>query len=972
MYDIYIKYFADSSGKLVTTETKLYSVPISNPDNALTDPVIKVEMGKTGSFEFGMAPTHPYYNSMLQMKTMMRVVYDGTTIFRGRVLTIDTSPFTGERKIHLEGDLAFLMDSMQKGVDEDERKELTVLDYLKAVLKQHNDQMMDLDTVVVGKNGDLISLAEAALALAGSTGTSGGIDLVPGTGQLDVQESAHVTGDISLADKKIVIGEVPGNYSSAITSAQKVNVSGKKKFGSSSWEKTSSAIESLASDYGGYFRTRYVGSTCYLDWLENSFQYAENSQPIKLAENMIDINTSAEVDNIFTALVPIGSSDGDDLFIDGYKTDIHGNNNRILVPQITKVYSDSELNRGYHAKSDYLNAVNDYGLIYRAQSFPNADTKEKLWSYAVDWIKENYIGGLTSFDITAIDLHHKNGSVPKYLVGDRVKVTYPDVSRHTEGNTPTITKTLTILSIQYNLHNPEKNQYSVGVPSMLVGHEYGTSSKKSSSDSGSGGTGGKKGGGYKGGGDEGKESAEERVRRLELTAYNYIANAKINKDIYNEIYESKLKEYGNTEEGRAKAEKVSGQVLQSSIHVVGRGLNAADPTSPTRSRSQQFVQTMFFDGSNGNMTINSPIIQNPWGLSDEQMKKLNRTNKALTFNAMSQEFGVWKAISTLTPPEEIMKKGPVMVLNAKLGINPTNQKTHGVLNIGGEDTPVDGSKFPGFSANGEGIVKQFQSFFGKGDGTDPEKSPTADINGKNGSAGFGEKGDLGGSKIVINRPLTYKWTDEKGVQHTGTIKAGTVGLSDVHFTKTYDSLKVELGYFENMYADYAKIGTLEAIQAVIDNLDAKIATIADAKIATLKAGTITAAGFSTNGNISGSAITGDGVYLRGGGSLANAIGSFRAPTYSGDNVYIQTVRIDGSNGPLLNFRKGDTDAAYNQGWNDCVDAAVAAGAVYTRTNIYNDSVVGGNAYGHYYDYRGVKTYIGTGWYLTSYAPRQKR
>lgn len=968
MYDIYIKYFADSSGKLVTTETKLYSVPISNPDNALTDPVIKVEMGKTGSFEFGMAPTHPYYNSMLQMKTMMRVVYDGTTIFRGRVLTIDTSPFTGERKIHLEGDLAFLMDSMQKGVDEDERKELTVLDYLKAVLKQHNDQMMDLDTVVVGKNGDLISLAEAALA--GSTGTSGGIDLVPGTGQLDVQESAHVTGDISLADKKIVIGEVPGNYSSAITSAQKVNVSGKKKFGSSSWEKTSSAIESLASDYGGYFRTRYVGSTCYLDWLENSFQYAENSQPIKLAENMIDINTSAEVDNIFTALVPIGSSNGDDLFIDGYKTDIHGNNNRILVPQITKVYSDSELNRGYHAKSDYLNAVNDYGLIYRAQSFPNADTKEKLWSYAVDWIKENYIGGLTSFDITAIDLHHKNGSVPKYLVGDRVKVTYPDVSRHTEGHTPTITKTLTILSIQYNLHNPEKNQYSVGVPSMLVGHEYGTSSKKSSSDSGSGGTGGKKGGGYKGGGDEGKESAEERVRRLELTAYNYIANAKINKDIYNEIYESKLKEYGNTEEGRAKAEKVSGQVLQSSIHVVGRGLNAADPTSPTRSRSQQFVQTMFFDGSNGNMTINSPIIQNPWGLSDEQMKKLNRTNKALTFNAMSQEFGVWKAISTLTPPEEIMKKGPVMVLNAKLGINPTNQKTHGVLNIGGEDTPVDGSKFPGFSANGDGIVKQFQSFFGKGDGTDPEKSPTADINGKNGSAGFGEKGDLGGSKIVINRPLTYKWTDSDGKQHTGTVKAGTIGLDDMHFTKSYDSVKIEVGYAHAMYADYLEAASFKSMYADITEIKANYITAdyinaKNVSAALAKADAISVKSLSCTGSMSSSGDLSTYGNLYVGSSKMNVANL--TVTNNGENLNIFYV-----GGKTETFKKGDTDAAYNQGWNDCVDAAVAAGAVYTRTNIYNDSVVGGNAYGHYYEYRGVKTYIGTGWYLTSYAPRQKR
>lgn len=924
MYDIYIKYFADSSGNLVVAETKLYSIPITDPDSALTNPIVKVEMGKTGSFEFGMTPAHPYYNSLLQMKTIMRVVYDGTTIFRGRVLTIDTSPFTGERKVHLEGDLAFLMDSMQKSVDEDKRKETTVLEYLNDVLKQHNEQMEDPDAIVNG------------------TGSP-----------------TRVLGDASLSDKKFVIGEVPGTYSAAIAYDQRVNVPNSRKYGSSSWGKSSAALESLASDYGGYFRTRYDGTTCYLDWLDNSFQYTVNAQPIKLSENMIDINNSAEVDNIFTALIPIGSYDGDDLFIDGHRTDIHGNNNRILVPQIASLYSDDDLNSGYHAKSDYLNAVKDYGLIFRTQSFPNADTKEKLWSYAIDWIKENYVGGLTSFDITAIDMHHVDGSVPKYLVGDRVQVTYPDMGHHTDSGTPTITKTLTIMSVQYDLHNPEKNQYSIGVPSMLLGHEYGTSSKNSSSGSG-GGSGGKGGGGYNNNPPPPPdETPEERVRRLELTAYNYIANTKINKEVYDEIYESKLKEYGDTAEGRAKAEKVSGQVLQSSIHVVGRGLNAADTTSPTSRRSKDFVQTMFFDGSNGNMTINSPIVQNPWGLSDAELKKLNHTNKALTFDAMAQEFGVWKALSTLTPPEEIMKKGPVMMLNAKLGLNPTTNKTQATLKLGNDDTPADGLAFPGFIAGGDGTVEQITSYFGKGDGSDPKSNPTADIDGKNGSAGFGENGDLGGSKITVNRPLTYKWTDNKGVQHTGHINAGTIGLDDVHFTKTYDSLKVDLGYFNSMYADYAQIGALTALKATVDTIYSKYIS-ADNINTRLASASVTIGGTMSAKSLETGKLTINGH------DFAQAA-YYVSKSNDGEHLYFYTV-----DGRYIDFEKGDIEAAYDQGWNDCVDAAVAAGAVYTRTSIYSDSVVGGSAYSHYYNNKGTMTNIGTGWYLTSYAPRTKR
>lgn len=791
MYDIYIKYFADSSGNLVVAETKLYSIPITDPDSALTNPIVKVEMGKTGSFEFGMTPAHPYYNSLLQMKTMMRVVYDGTTIFRGRVLTIDTSPFTGERKVHLEGDLAFLMDSMQKSVDEDKRKETTVLEYLNDILKQHNEQMEDPDAIVNG------------------TGSP-----------------TRVLGDASLSDKKFVIGEVPGTYSAAIAYDQRVNVPNSRKYGSSSWGKSSAALESLASDYGGYFRTRYDGTTCYLDWLDNSFQYAVNAQPIKLSENMIDINSSAEVDNIFTALIPIGSYDGDDLFIDGYRTDIHGNNNRILVPQIASLYSDDDLNRGYHAKSDYLNAVKDYGLIFRTQSFPNADTKEKLWSYAVDWIKENYVGGLTSFDITAIDMHHVDGSVPKYLVGDRVQVIYPDMGLYADPGTPTITKTLTIMSVQYDLHNPEKNQYSIGVPSMLLGHEYGASSKKSSS--GSGGGSGRKGGG---GGYNNPpppppdETPEERVRRLELTAYNYIANTKINKEVYDEIYESKLKEYGDTAEGRAKAEQAAGQVLQSSIHVVGRGLGAADPTSSParRSRDAAFIRTFMFDGSAGKMTINSPIIQNPWGLSDEQMKKLNDTNRALTFDAMKQEFGLWKTINTLTPydPSDLLHPPAIQLLNMRLGLNPTTNKTQATLKLGNDDTPADGSSFPGFIAGGDGVVEQITSYFGKGDGSDPKTNPNIEIKGPGGgSMGVGGNNSPNDFKITLNKPVSY--VDKDGNRHDNV--TGFVSADDFKLKNSYDSLKVRLGVFNDLIADRATIGQLTALEGKFNTLNAKAIT----------------------------------------------------------------------------------------------------------------------------------------------------
>ena len=142
MYDIYINYYTNSAGSFVTSENLLYSIPFDEEDpNALIEPIVKIEMGKTGSFEFSIYPDHPYFNAWHQMKTIMRVVYDGDTLFRGRVLTIDNSPMTGARKVHLEGDMAFLMDSQQEGVKDGKRAKQSLSSYFLQVLTKHNNQM---------------------------------------------------------------------------------------------------------------------------------------------------------------------------------------------------------------------------------------------------------------------------------------------------------------------------------------------------------------------------------------------------------------------------------------------------------------------------------------------------------------------------------------------------------------------------------------------------------------------------------------------------------------------------------------------------------------------------------------------------------------------------------------------------------------------------------------------------------------
>lgn len=839
MYSIYIKNFLRPNGTLNYEEILLYSIPISDSDaesgNVLIDPVVKNEMGKTGTLEFGMAPNHPYYNRLMQMKTIMRVDYDNTCIFRGRVLTIDTSPLTGERKVHLEGDLAFLMDSIQPGVKEEERPEISILTYLQSILQTHNSQMAE-----EGSN-----------------------------------------------DKKIFPGELPGQYSSSINDIQKVSVNTNSNFGSNSWGSTMSSLESLTKEYGGYFRTRYVNGTCYLDWLDNCFKYAENTQPIEIGENLIDISGTTEVENIFTALIPIGRSHGEDIYIEGYREDIHGHNKRILVPQIVGLFSDDELNKGPHAKSDYQNAVNKYGIIYKTQSFGNADTQEKLWTYAIDWIKNNYVGGITNFDISALDLHHVDGQISKYLYGDRVRVIYPDMSGHTDGNTPKIQKVLTVMRAQYYLHNPEKNNYGISIPSLLLSKNYGKN--KSVGSVGSGGGGGGASGGIGGGNNQDDErylQLKREIEEIQQLAWDYVANARYNGDIYDQL--------------TAEDPKKGNAALVSTYLMVQEGLLAGEDR-PTSGVHKKRLQKMWIDGVNGKLEMAGPVDP-ALRLTDDQIDQLNQVNRVISFDAVKQEFGMRQAIEITagsfpdkTPSDKLLMKVGLVRSSSGALVRP-----QGSIELWNEYKDQFSSAKPSLSIFGDGTLNNVKQNIGKGTpGADPSAETTIKMDGSkaitqllnpstvgisgvtpqltleedgaNGALAAGAGGDLGGWKITLNKPMTYRASVD-GTQKTFTVKAGQVAADDMHFTKKYDSVYAELAVFDQMYADYAQIGSLVALKADIDELTAKSITTDNLSSAIGKINNLNINNLAGS-YVSGTTVSGTKVY-----ATELYVGSYGVPT----------------------------------------------------------------------------------------------
>lgn len=75
------------------------------------DPSLELELNKTGSFTFGIYPSHPYYGLVKKMKSIITVYQDDYLLFRGRVLEEERG-WNNEKAVTCEGDMAFLLDSI--------------------------------------------------------------------------------------------------------------------------------------------------------------------------------------------------------------------------------------------------------------------------------------------------------------------------------------------------------------------------------------------------------------------------------------------------------------------------------------------------------------------------------------------------------------------------------------------------------------------------------------------------------------------------------------------------------------------------------------------------------------------------------------------------------------------------------------------------------------------------------------------
>jgi len=218
-------------------------------------PKLVLELGKAGSFEFSLPSTNAYYGSMHKLKTVITVNLDDEELFRGRVLSHDRN-FNNVKKIYAEGQLAYLVDTVQKT----ERYSGTTHDLFRRAIAAHNAQTDPDKQFVVG----IIGIEDREIVIAGTSEEYEDLE----TGAFDYKQIA-------------------------------INAT------SNDWPTTYDYIESNIIEYcGGYLRTRRVGNVTYLDLLGEIGNDA--AQDIRFGTNVLDIVEEATAEEVFTVLIPIG------------------------------------------------------------------------------------------------------------------------------------------------------------------------------------------------------------------------------------------------------------------------------------------------------------------------------------------------------------------------------------------------------------------------------------------------------------------------------------------------------------------------------------------------------------------------------------------------------------------------------------------------------------------------------------------
>lgn len=351
-------------------------------DLVVLNPRCKLEVNTVGEGSFTILPNHPFYGTLKKLKSVFEIRQDTDVIFRGR-MTADSRDFHNQYFVDLEGMLAVTNDSIVDPFNfpEDFPEAANAENMVEYFLKWLIEDVHN--------------------------------------GQVEDWQKLKV-GTVTVRD--------PNNY---ITRSSEKYLH--------TWDILKSKL--FESALGGYLCIRYEDDGNYVDYLD-SFTLT-NTQPIKLGENLLDIQNDSDASETYSAILPIGK-DGLTLaeLQDGDLTDD-------LVKKGKFIYSKS--------------AVANYGWIcvpVEESTWGDVTTVANLQTKGMNHLTGTGMLLSNTITVKAVDLHFSDEQIQSFRVYRNIPVDSP---AHGVVNT---SYPLTMLDI--DIFNPQNTIITVGTTSRSL------------------------------------------------------------------------------------------------------------------------------------------------------------------------------------------------------------------------------------------------------------------------------------------------------------------------------------------------------------------------------------------------------------------------------------------------------------------------------------------------------------------------
>lgn len=402
-----------------------------NREALVMSPKLTREVSKGGSLVFTMLRSHPHYNDLTKMRTVVSVHQDGKEIWRGRVLSHEAD-WLNRRVVYCEGALSYFNDTCITPFNY--RGKLA--DFLQNLIDIHN-------SIIAGRSGE----------------TTQGMHPTYPEDRMRQFELGKVTA--ALGDQVVTFGD-------------KDRYGVGQEFGSI-WEVMSKMV---LKTYGGYVYCTYNSETGLnvLNYCDQAYEAdRQTKQNIEYGVNLLDFTEKTDTNNMYTRIWPLGAThtvttsytdvEYDHSFFFGlikwgkhYNVYTESHEERYSIIKLPDSIANKYLpSKGYSWDKSYCwiqndTAVKKFGVVSKIVEF-DINNEEKLFAAAVQALQQNDLM-VMSYEIKAVDLVDAGY--------DTQRLTFASYA-HIISKPHSIDSILLCTKLVEPLDHPEKKEFTFGM-----------------------------------------------------------------------------------------------------------------------------------------------------------------------------------------------------------------------------------------------------------------------------------------------------------------------------------------------------------------------------------------------------------------------------------------------------------------------------------------------------------------------------